>query len=211
MAYVEISKSLIRAGAAFSTTLGQLIADNFSDHEVRISSLEGSSSDPIPAGVILTLARSTAPVGYLECDGSEVSRVTYAALFSAIGTNHGSGDGSTTFNLPDLRGRASIGAGTGVGLTARTLGSQVGTETHTLTTSEMGSHNHGITDPGHSHLLNTNATGSGANAFLGASNLDNGGFNTASSATGISTQSTGSGGAHNNIQKSLVIKKFIKV
>lgn len=59
----------------------------------------------LPSGIIMPFAGTTTPTGYLICDGSAVSRVTYAALFAAIGTNWGVGDGSTTFNLPDLRGR----------------------------------------------------------------------------------------------------------
>lgn len=58
-----------------------------------------------PSGAVLSYAGSTAPAGFLRCDGSAVSRTTYADLFAAIGTAHGTGDGSTTFNLPDYRGR----------------------------------------------------------------------------------------------------------
>ena len=70
------------------------------------------------AGIIQMFAGATPPSGWLICDGSAVSRTTYATLFAAIGTTWGTGDGSTTFNLPDLRGRAPIGAGTGSGLTS---------------------------------------------------------------------------------------------
>ena len=62
-------------------------------------------SDPTPAGTVIYSARQTAPTGYLVCDGSVVSRTTYATLFSAIGTAFGAGDGSSTFALPDLRGQ----------------------------------------------------------------------------------------------------------
>jgi phage-related tail fiber protein len=61
-------------------------------------------SDKIPPGVILMYGAPTAPTGWLECDGSAVSRTTYSSLFAIIGTTFGVGDGSTTFNLPDLRG-----------------------------------------------------------------------------------------------------------
>lgn len=66
----------------------------------------------IPAGTVNLTARSTAAPGYLLCDGAAVSRTTYAGLFSAIGTVYGAGDGSTTFNLPDLQGRVPVGKGT---------------------------------------------------------------------------------------------------
>lgn len=71
------------------------------------------SFSPIPAGVIFDYAGSSVPTGWLACDGSAVSRTTYAALFSAIGTTWGVGDNSTTFNVPDFRGRTTIGSGTG--------------------------------------------------------------------------------------------------
>ena len=61
-------------------------------------------SDKIPPGVILMYGAPTAPTGWLECDGSAVSRTTYSSLFAIIGTTFGEGNGSTTFNLPDLRG-----------------------------------------------------------------------------------------------------------
>lgn len=93
----------------------------------------------VPIGTIIDFAGPNNPTGYLNCDGATVSRTTYAALFAAIGTTWGSGDGSTTFNLPDLRGRTSIGAGVGSGLTSRTLGTQnIGEESHKLTSSESG-------------------------------------------------------------------------
>ena len=90
-----------------------------------------------------------APRGWLLCDGSAVSRTEYATLYAAIGDTWGAGDGSTTFNLPDLRGRAPIGAGTGSGLTARTLGGKVGAESVTLTAAQSGlpAHTHGFTQP----------------------------------------------------------------
>lgn len=67
----------------------------------------------IPAGVVMDYAGSSVPTGWLECDGSAVSRTTYANLFTAISTTWGAGDGATTFNLPDFRGRTRIGKGTG--------------------------------------------------------------------------------------------------
>lgn len=81
-----------------------------------------------PTGSLIAFAGSAAPTGWLLCDGTAVSRTTYATLFSTISTTYGAGDGSTTFGLPDMRGRAPIGAGTGTGLTARTRGQLVGSE-----------------------------------------------------------------------------------
>ena len=69
----------------------------------------------IPTGMIAPFAMSTAPTGWLECDGSAVSRTTYADLFTALSTTHGVGDGSTTFNIPDLRGEFIRGWDNGKG------------------------------------------------------------------------------------------------
>ncbi len=74
----------------------------------------GSSSDRVPAGAIFPFAGQTAPTGYLLTDGSAVSRTTYSALFAAIGTAYGGGDGSTTFNLPNTSGVFVRGAGSQV-------------------------------------------------------------------------------------------------
>jgi microcystin-dependent protein len=67
----------------------------------------------LPAGIVMDYAGSSVPTGWLECDGAAVSRATYPALFTAIGTTWGAGDGSTTFNLPPSAGRSRIGRGTG--------------------------------------------------------------------------------------------------
>ena len=82
------------------------------------------------AGMIQMFAGSTAPSGWLMCQGQAISRTTYADLFSVIGTTYGTGDGSTTFNLPDFRGRVGVGVGNGTatGHTSHTLGQKAGNE-----------------------------------------------------------------------------------
>jgi microcystin-dependent protein len=91
----------------------------------------------VPAGTIICSAKSTAPSGWVAVHGQTVSRTgIYLDLFAEWSTFGGVGDGSTTFTLPDVRGRALIGAGTGTGLTARTAGTWYGAETHTLLTTE---------------------------------------------------------------------------
>jgi microcystin-dependent protein len=82
-----------------------------------------------PVGMLAPFAGSAAPTGWLLCQGQAVSRTTYSTLFGVIGTTYGTGDGSTTFNLPDLLGRVPIGSGTGSGLTLRNLGTKYGAET----------------------------------------------------------------------------------
>lgn len=99
-----------------------------------------------PTGMFAPFGTQNVGTGWLFCDGSEVSRTTYAALFNAIGTRYGIGDGSTTFNLPDCRGRSPIGAGAGDGLTNRDIATKyVGEETHLQTEAELVSHLHDIT------------------------------------------------------------------
>jgi microcystin-dependent protein len=106
-----------------------------------------AATDLTPAGTVIYTARSTAPTGYLKANGDAVSRTTYATLFSAIGTTYGGGNGSTTFNLPDLRGEFVRGLDDGRGVdTSRTLGSSQGDATAlpntAFTTSNPGNHAH---------------------------------------------------------------------
>ena len=106
-----------------------------------------AATDLTPAGTIIYTARATAPTGYLAANGDAVSRTTYATLYAALGGSSspfGQGDGSTTFNLPDLRGEFIRGLDSGRGVdTNRTRGS--------AQTEMIGPHNHTINDPGHNH------------------------------------------------------------
>lgn len=97
-----------------------------------------------PAGIISPFAGQTAPSGWLLCDGSAVSRTTYSALFDVIGTLYGAGDESTTFNLPDLRGRMPLGVGesSADGHTAHTIAEADGKEAYKLTGAQSGVQDH---------------------------------------------------------------------
>jgi microcystin-dependent protein len=120
----------------------------------------------LPAGAMSPYAGTAAPVGWLLCDGSAVSRTTYAALFAVTGIANGAGDGSTTFNLPDARGRIIAGkdnmGGTpagrlttaGSGVDGATLGANGGAETQTLTVAQTPAHAHPVTvtDAKHHHV-----------------------------------------------------------
>lgn len=98
--------------------------------------------------------------GWLICNGRLLDRKEYAALFDVIGTSFGSTT-SSNFRLPDLRGRVAGGIGAGTGLTNRTLGNVVGSETHLLTIGELPAHDHGgATSSNGAHTHTTNATGS---------------------------------------------------
>lgn len=147
--------------------------------------------------------------GWLMCNGAEVSRTDYPELYAAIGDTWGAGDGSTTFNLPDLRGRAPIGAGQGSGLSNRALGGKVGAETHTLTTGQIPAHSHAFPYPafgGDSGKLHYETGG----ALSGSGNkyayIDGGSTNRYPAST---NNNTGGGGAHNNMQPSAVVNFII--
>ena len=137
----------------------------------------------IPTGTITPWSQATPPTGFLECDGAAVSRSTYAALFAVVSTTYGAGDGSTTFNLPDLTDKVAVHksnnkafASTAGANTVTPTGNVAGsTANATLTTAQLASHSHPITntsqsDPGNlgrnvwagaSITQNTNNTGSG--------------------------------------------------
>ena len=102
----------------------------------------------LPAGIIEPFAGTTVPAGYLLCDGSAVSRSDYATLFEVIGTTFGSGDGETTFNLPELSGRVPLGVSM-----SHALGSTGGSETVTLTESELPAHVHVVPQHGHADTI----------------------------------------------------------
>ena len=179
----------------------KLLAAGTDGHHLRA---KGASADPIweatvvPAGTIHDFAGTTTPTGFLTCDGSAVSRTTYASLFTAIGTTWGTGNGSTTFNVPDLRRYTTIGsAGTQVSGPGTSVGNTGGTETHTLITSELPSHLHAIQFP----IYQTGGTGTAFSSFRT--------YSTQNPVT-WTTGNTGGGGAHNSMQPSAVVLKIIK-
>jgi microcystin-dependent protein len=162
----------------------------------------------LPSGVMLPYGGASAPAGWLLCFGQAVSRTTYAALFAVLGTAYGSGDGSTTFNVPDFRGRVPAGldnmGGTaanrlttaGGGVNGAVLGASGGAETHTLTVAQMPAHTHGMTQ---AMPAITNAAGT----------VNRASSNTPANASGTS-DSTGGDGAHPNVQPTLVATYIIK-
>lgn len=100
-------------------------------------------NDSAPIGAIIAYGGSTAPGGWLLCEGQAVSRTTYSELFAAIGTSYGSGNGSTTFNVPDLRGRVTMGVGT-LNSNTYTLGEQKDAGLPNITGKVSPAHSSGV-------------------------------------------------------------------
>jgi microcystin-dependent protein len=191
----------------------------------------GQTSLLVPPGSITAFAGSASPEGWLLCNGQSVDRQIYQNLFAIIGTTYGAGDGTSTFNVPNLRGRQIIGVDTAQS-EFNVLGETGGEKTHTLTIDEMPSHshnvndpghNHGVTDPGHAHSyvnnvgdqnVNTLTTQSTAadevdyNQTTGSSTT---GVTINTNTTGITLGSTGGGQAHNVLDPYLALHYIIKV
>lgn len=166
----EVSSGLLGAGAVTAAKIGDgqvtaaklasaavgsaALADaavttaKIGDGQVTAAKLAADAVPPgVPAGTVVAYAGSSAPTGWLVCNGAAVSRTTYAALFAAIGTAFGAGDGSTTFNLPDLRGEFVRGWDAGRGVDpGRVFGSAQASQnlahTHTGSTDTAGAHTH---------------------------------------------------------------------
>jgi phage-related tail fiber protein len=110
-------------------------------------------TDGVPVGTVIPFAKDVLHNGYLECDGTPISRDTYSALFAFIGTHYGDGDGSTTFNLPDLRGEFIRGWDNGRGVdVSRNIGTsqaeEVEPHNHSASSNSTGSHSHDIYERG---------------------------------------------------------------
>lgn len=184
-----------------------VIATKIQDGAVTAAKLDSAATSVLmPTGAIMPYAGASAPTGYLFCGGNAVSRATYSDLFGIIGVTYGVGDGSTTFALPDLRGRVIAGQDDMGGSSANTLtnaqadqlGGTLGNETHTLTTTELPAHTHGgLTD------IDTNGGDGGSANDPGIDYVTSNGAGTISG-------STGGDGAHNNVQPTFILNYIIK-
>lgn len=155
-------------------------------------------------GAMMMWPTATAPTGFLLCDGTAVSRSTYAALFAVIGTAYGTGNGSTTFNLPDFKNRSPIGAGDLYAANAQ-VGSKdavVVSHTHTAT----------VTDPGHAHGIGStqNVDASGGVYPSNISSSTNILSQTVTTGVTVANASTGVSGTDANLQPSLGVFFIIK-
>lgn len=179
----------------------------------------------LPPGTVVAYALPVSPSGYLLCAGQAVSKTTYPALNAVFAaSSYPYGSTSTTFTLPDLRGRVVAGADN-MGGTAQnrltsatvspdgnTVGAVGGTQQVTLTTNEMPVHNHGVSDPTHAHNVSYGGPSNPTTPSTGGGNVVSpyGGQLTDYQYTGISIQNAGNGGAHLNVQPTIVLYYIIK-
>lgn len=153
-----------------------------------------------PAGTIQMFGGATAPSGWLICDGLPISRTTYSRLYGIIGTRFGTGDGSTTFNLPNFAGRMPVGLYS-ADTTLDTLGKTGGEGTHVLTTSEMPSHTHNIIEDGGRLVGKYGGADSGSNGYQ---------YQGSGRSTTFTADAQGGGAAHNNMPPYTVVYFIIK-
>jgi len=209
----------LQAPSAVTTTTTFTLPDG-DGSSGQVLSTDGSGqldwSSAFSSGMLVPYAGSSAPSGWLLCYGQAVSRSIYSALFSAIGTTYGAGDGSTTFNLPDLRGRVIAGqddmGGTSAdrltnqtdGIDGDTLGAIGGAETHILTESQLAQHSHSISG---TYRRDEGSSPGGyfpRGSARGTSGVDIDGF------LDITADNVGSDEAHNNVQPTIILNYIIK-
>lgn len=187
-------------GYMYTKNVGGVVELFWKDESGNVLQLTtvGALNGAAITGEIRLWSTATAPTGWVKCDGTSYDSVgdtTFAALFAVIGTTYG-GAGAADFDVPDLRGRTAIGAGTGDAgdATAHALADKEGTETHTLIEAELAAHDHDYEQ--REPQLVPGGTGVGINIIGGTDTK--------------TTTSTGGGNAHNNLQPSLTLNYIIK-
>jgi microcystin-dependent protein len=157
-------------------------------------------------GQITMWPTASPPSGWLICDGSAVSRSTYSTLFGIVGTAFGSGDGSTTFNLPNYQGKVPMGSSSAYSLASTGGSADAVVVSHTHTATSV------VTDPGHFHAANSQSVQ--PNITGGSGNINSASGNTSSATTGITVattnSTTGVSGTGANLQPYLAINFIIK-
>jgi len=186
--------------------------DHIKDGSVTAAKLDSAAvSVLMPTASLMPYAGTVAPTGYLLCDGAAISRTTYSSLFGIVGTTYGVGDGSTTFNIPDLRGRVIAGqddmggtsanrlTGQSGGLNGDNLGATGGAETHLLTSAESGltSHTHSVS---FQTSITNDTTGGGNRLKIGGT----------TNTGGVTGGAQDASSAHNNVQPTIILNYIIK-
>jgi microcystin-dependent protein len=216
---------ILKFGQNHLTTAGDILAFISEDSGNWREVWRNVAGGTVVPGTITIDAGTSAPDGWLQCYGQAVSRTTYSAIFSRLSTTYGVGDGSTTFNLPDLRGRVVAGqddmGGSSAnrltnqsgGLDGDTLGDTGGSETHTLIDAELSSH---------THTASLTVTGSVTNVGMASTGgalthnvTDSAGDEAATVASVTGTASgtsaeTGNDSPHNNVQPTIILNMIIK-
>ena len=218
MVQVELSDLLTYLSSNLNVTSSMITNGTIQSADIAAGAITAdkmASNTGLPAGCIMAWTTGNAPTGWLLCGGQDVSRTIYPDLFAAIATTYGAGDGSTTFNVPDLRGRViagldDMGGGGAAGrLTAGNSGistsinSSGGSAQHTLTESEM---------PAHTHSGNVNLRTNWESGYSTLSPVGTGSarYDGTGTSPPLTINSTGGGAAHNNVQPTLVLQYIIK-
>jgi microcystin-dependent protein len=187
----------------------------------------------VPIGAMLPYTGTTSPnSSFVLPFGQAISRTAFAAYFALAGTTFGAGDGTTTFNVPDMRGRVSafldnIGGsaagriGTalvtdGGTINGQSMGSFGGSQNHAQTTAEMPTHNHSVTDPGHTHTASSNLQGIGSSGGYNGGNagsISNSAqtITVNSNTTGVSINNNGSGNTMAWLQPTIMVNCILRV
>ena len=201
------SAAAVMVRKIYGTRLRVFAARNFS-----------AGSSPSCVGQLCISCAEEAPEGWLPCNGSAVSRQKFDQLFAVISTTFGSGDGKSTFNLPDLQGRVAVGKAAEDSAYGK-LGASGGEAMHVLGLNEVPAHNHNVHDQGHSHHVLAKGrkyVGDGKRDFgvdqLGCRNAEgvDGNGHTEGAHSNISESTAGGGEAHNNMPPYIVMSYFIK-
>ena len=187
----DLPASKITSGSLADARIANLSASKLTGALPAIDGASLTGIEGTATGTILSWSTASIPSGFLECDGTAVSRSTYSALFTAIGTTYGSGDGSSTFTLPNMQDNVPVGksnnkslASTGGANTVTSTGNVAGsTANASLSTAQLASHNHSL-----SGMSNVYSYSSGNSVHLG----------TPQSARNTNVGSTGSGSAHSH-------------
>lgn len=224
---IRMAPSVALPGGTLILGTPYVVTYNNSDAVFYLQNMTNPYS--IPLGGAIPFFGTTAPNSSFAMPyGQAISRTTYSTLFTIFSTTFGVGDGSTTFNVPDLRGRVVAGkdnmggstagqlTSTYFGSAATTLGNTGGYESHTLTTAQLASHTHAnsLTDPGHAHSYTDSGGGThSAGGFSGGQQGTINGETTGSSGTSISitNASAGSGSAHNNVQPTIIGNYILRI